>query len=316
MLGNGSSNDRSNGRSNSSSDSDSDRGSKRRLTPSERSTPTSIYAKRTHVRAWFLYAADWAVVLVVTAVSQIILIPDIRRVTFVVTNPNIQQVHVHDDFGMVRAAVVLSTSVPAIIMLLWLGYFKHPFGDIHQAVLGLGMALSFCALFTAIFKQMCAILSPDFLSRCNPATSARDNAFRTGSTLSHYDCTGDELGDGMRYYPSYVASIPACGMSYLSLFAGHQLGLWLHPQARRRLGQIAPRQAADRNRPGQTLVSFISLLPVAAAMTFPAVETTYSGAGSGWGYACSIIIGAVFALWAHIIYCYDMPAAMIGLHTT
>ncbi|KAJ2694628.1 hypothetical protein H4R19_005899 [Coemansia spiralis] len=301
----------SDGSSGSSSATDD---GKRPLSPSETSTPSAVYAKRAHVRVWFLYAADWVTVLVVTAVSQIILIPDTDYVRFTVTNPNIQQHYRRDRFDMTRAAVVLSTSVPTIVMLIWLGYFKHPFSDIHQAALGLAMALSFCALFTAIFKQMCAIPSPDFLSRCGLDDNVFERALLTGAPLSTRDCAETNLGNSLRYFPSYVASIPACGMSYLSLFASHQLGLWVHPQTRRWARQLARRQATNRHRPGQTLMSLVCLLPVAGAMVFPAVESMYFGAGSGWGYACSIFIGVVFALWAHVIYCYDMPAAMPGFH--
>ncbi|KAJ2757672.1 hypothetical protein IWQ56_006202 [Coemansia nantahalensis] len=289
-------------------------GRKRPLSPSETSTPSTVITKRAHARVLLLYAADWVVVVVVTAVSQIILIPDTSYVMFTVTNPNIQQRHIVDRFNIVRAAVTLSTSIPIITMFLWLGYFKHPFSDVHQAALGLGMALSFCALFTAIFKQMCAILSPDFLSRCRLDSDVFERAFLTGASLGIHNCTGSQLGDGARYYPSFTASIPACGLSYLSMFASRQLGLWLHPQTRHWTRQLAPQHAASRNRPGQTVVSFICLLPVAGAMVFPAVESKYFGAGSGWGYASSVLTGVAFALWAHVIYCYDMPAALVGSH--
>ncbi|KAJ2778544.1 hypothetical protein H4R18_004541 [Coemansia javaensis] len=274
-------------------------------------TPNSMYGRS--IRGWtlLLYAADWLIVLVATAVSQIILIPRTWTISFIVTNPDIQQRYNPDTFNLDRAAVVLCTAIPIIVMFVWLGCFKHPFRDIHHVALGLCMALSFAALFTSILKQMCAILSHDFIDRCKPHPDVLQSAFATGRPLTARDCTGDRMLRGLHFYPSYPAVIPACAGSYLGLFASHQLGLLLHPEVRRQIRQVAPCRLTNSNHPGQAVVSFISILPVAGGMAFPAVEARNFGGGSGWGYGCSVLLGFAFGLWGHIIYCCGMPSAAV-----
>ncbi|KAJ2613570.1 hypothetical protein H4S08_002119 [Coemansia sp. RSA 1365] len=280
------------------------------LSSTEKSA-SSIDIGRSYARSWFLYVADWAVAIAITAVSQIILIPKPFSMTFIVTNPDIQQRHFVDKFDLTRVCIVLSTAIPAVIIIIWLGYFKRSVGDIHQALLGLAMALSFSALFTSILKQINVLPSSDFLDRCRLDQADFERSFRTGVALSYRDCKGPDTNSGVRYYPSFTISIISCGMGYLSLFASLQLGLWLHPQVQRQVREFAPERAANRNRPGQTLISLICLLPVAAGMTFPALEAKYHGPGNGWGKTSSIIVGFVAALWAHLLYCSDMPGAMI-----
>ncbi|KAJ2082158.1 hypothetical protein H4R24_001786 [Coemansia sp. RSA 988] len=281
------------------------------LSSTEKSASTSIDVRPTYIRSWLLYMADWAVAIAVTAVSQIILIPKPFSMTFIVTNPDIQQRYYDDQFDLTRVCVVLSTAIPTVIIVLWLGYFRRSVSDIHQALLGLGMALSFCALFTGIFKQTNIIPSSDFLDRCKLNQADFERSYRTGVALSYRDCNGKDVNRAVRYYPSFTMSISSCSMAYLSLFASIQLGLWLHPQVRRQLREIAPGRPANHNRPGQTLISLICLLPIAAGMSFIALEAKYHGPGNGWGTTSGIIIGFVAALWAHILYCSDMPGAMI-----
>ncbi|KAJ2159953.1 hypothetical protein GGF46_002617 [Coemansia sp. RSA 552] len=262
-------------------------------------------------RTWLLYAADWITIITTVAISQVILIPQPFAVQFLPADPGIQQRYTKDEFDITRSSIVLCTAIPIIIVILWLGYFRRPFSDIHQAVLGLGMALSLCVLFTSIFKQLSLILSSDFMDRCKPAPAALERALRAGTPLSYHDCTGPTTQSGLRFYPAFTVTVPSCSMAYLSLFASLQLGLWLHPQVRRQLRETAaPGCGLGLRRPGQMLISFVSLLPVAAGMTFPAMEAKYHGGGNGWGIACSILVGFFFALWAHIIYCSDMPSAL------
>ncbi|KAJ2449404.1 hypothetical protein EV183_004916 [Coemansia sp. RSA 2336] len=282
------------------------------LTATPDSSSASYNRPTTRARTWFLYAADWIVAMAAVAVSQVILIPDPYAVSFVVTNPFIQQPHERDTFDVTRVCVVLGTAIPVVIMLLWLGAFRFSFKDIHLSLLGLGMALSFCALFTAIFKQAALVLSPDFLERCDLSPEDFERSFRTGARISYRACRGPNTVRGLRFYPEFTSTIPLCSLAYLSLFASLQLGLWLHPQVRRQVRAISPWHFASRSRPGQTLVSFISLLPIAAGMTFPALEAKYHGGGNGWGTAFGVLLGFIFALWAHIIYCSDMPGAMVA----
>ncbi|KAJ2574604.1 hypothetical protein GGH19_003680 [Coemansia sp. RSA 1807] len=155
------------------------------LSATEKSSSVSEYGRSaTPIRKWVLHVADWIAVVVVVAVSQIILIPQPYSVSFIVTNPYIQQFHFQDSFDITRACVVLSTAVPVVIIIIWLGYFRRSLGDIHMAVLGLGMALSFCALFVSVFKQMALSLSPDFLGRCELDQADYDRSFNTGARLS------------------------------------------------------------------------------------------------------------------------------------
>ncbi|KAJ2787016.1 hypothetical protein GGI15_001063 [Coemansia interrupta] len=129
--------------------------------------------------------------------------------------------------------------------------------------------------------------------------------------LSYRECQNRNIKRELRLYPATVVTLSSSSMAYLSLFLSVQLGLRLHPQVRRQLRQIDPDESLARSRPGQTLISFICLLPIAAGMAFPAVQTKYQGGGHGWGYGFSTILGYIFALWGHILYCSDLQVAVM-----
>ncbi|KAI7833836.1 hypothetical protein BX661DRAFT_177648 [Kickxella alabastrina] len=188
-----------------------------------------------------------------------------------------------------RVCVVLSTAIP-----------RRPLSEIHHSILGLAMALSFSTLFMSLFKQMSDVLASDFLDRCKLSQEDFDRAYQTGVALSYKDCQNKNIKGDLHMYPvPLVSVISSCAMGYLSLFISIQLGLRLHPQVRRQLREIAPDDAISRSRPGQTLISFITLLPFAA------------GGGHGWGYAVGSLTGLAFAYWAHLLYCSDMAIAVI-----
>ncbi|KAJ1825836.1 hypothetical protein LPJ56_002481 [Coemansia sp. RSA 2599] len=277
-----------------------------------KSAASSGDANRYRIKIWFLYAADWIVVILAITISQLILIPLPHSTSFLVTDPSIQQRFFNNSpVGTERVCVVLCTAVPTVIMVLWLGCFRRPISEIHHSLLGLAMAMSFCALFTSIYKQVATVLAPDFLDKCNLRQEDFDRSFRTGVALSYRDCQNRDIRRELRAYPSAVVTVSSSSMGYLSLFLSLQMGLWLHPASRRQLRMIAPDDAVGHIRPGQTLVSFICLLPVAAGMTFAAIQTKYGGGDVGWGYAFSVILGYIFSLWGHIMYCGDMPVAVI-----
>ncbi|KAI8326410.1 hypothetical protein GQ54DRAFT_281737 [Martensiomyces pterosporus] len=278
-----------------------------------KSAPTSEYV-RSNAQTWWLYAADWATVIIVTAVSQLIIIPWPGSVRFIVTDPNIQQEYSANVVDIVRVCVVLMTAVPVVAMLVWLGYHRRPLHEFHHAILGLANALSFCILFTNIFKQVNNDLSPDFIDRCKPSPGAFEQALRTGASLSYHDCTGEDIKQGIRQFPTVSIAISTCSMAYLSLFASIQFGLHVHPSARRQLQAMSSSGSLEYSRPGQTLASFICLLPIAAGLAFPAVETKYHGGGHGWGYMFGCITGLAFALWAHALYCSDMAVTALLSH--
>ncbi|KAI8321942.1 hypothetical protein GQ54DRAFT_288916 [Martensiomyces pterosporus] len=276
-----------------------------------KSSHTSTYHdNRYSARTLCLYALDWLTAVIAVSVSQIIAIPCSRTTRFLITDPSIQQIFHDDKVDINRVGVVLMTAIPVVIMLLWLGYRQRPFIEFHSAILGLANALSFSILFTMIGKQAGMILSPDFLGRCMPSADAIERSRRTGSPMTLEDCTGSSSGaikQGIRAFPTIPMVLSSCSMGYLSLFASVHLGLRLHPSVQRRLQMTAIDGRVDPLRPGQTLISFICLLPLAAGMALPAVETVFHGGGHGWGYAFSGIIGLGFALWAHTIYVAKLP---------
>ncbi|KAJ2226886.1 hypothetical protein H4R99_007675 [Coemansia sp. RSA 1722] len=267
---------------------------------------------RDRFKIWFLYAADWIVVILAVVISQLILIPLPHSIMFLVTDPTIQQNFSDGSpVGTERVCVVLSTAVPTVIMVLWLGYFRRSAHEIHNSLLGLAMALSMCALFTSVYKQVGAILAPDFINKCDLSQDAFERSFRNNVPLSYRECQNKDIRRELRAFPSSVISVSSSSMGYLSLFLSLQMGLWLHPESRRQLRMIAPDDVVGYVRPGQTLVSFICLLPVAAGMTFAAIQTKYGGGGNGWGYAFSVILGYLFAIWGHVLYCSNMTVALI-----
>ncbi|KAI9503591.1 hypothetical protein GGI25_003711 [Coemansia spiralis] len=163
------------------------------------------YYKRSETKKWVLYAADWITVIIVTVISQLILIPWPLSNNFIASNPDIQQIHHDDDYGIDRISVVLSTAVPTVIIILWLGLLYRPLNELHRSILGLAMALSFCALFTSIFRQMSSILSSDFISLCRPTQEAYLRSVRFGTPISFDDCTNHDIKGSLHDYP--MASI-------------------------------------------------------------------------------------------------------------
>lgn len=171
---------------------------------SKSSTPSSTYGQ--HRPATFkrlLYAADWLAVVVSVATGQLILIPKPHAINFLVTDPSIQQQYENDHFNISRVATIVCTSVPTVSIILWMGWFRRPLNEIHQAILGLYMALSFTSLFAGIFKQITYTLSPDFLRFCNPSPSDISLSVRTGIALPYQVCRNqNNLRQAMRIYPS------------------------------------------------------------------------------------------------------------------
>ncbi|KAJ1887489.1 hypothetical protein LPJ66_009088 [Kickxella alabastrina] len=277
-----------------------------------KSTPSSEYHTRHRAKTWALYAADWITVLIVVTISQLILIPWPKSVYFLVTDPDIQQKFLAGNYNdIIRVCVVLNTAIPTVIMLVWLGFYRRPLSELHHSILGLAMALSFSTLFMSLFKQMSDVLASDFLDRCKLSQEDFDRAYQTGVALSYKDCQNKNIKDDLYMYPVIISVLSSCAMGYLSLFISIQLGLRLHPQVRRQLREIAPDDAISRSRPGQTLISFITLLPFAAGMTFPIILARDQGGGHGWGYALGSLTGLAFAYWAHLLYCSDMAIAII-----
>ncbi|KAJ2909853.1 hypothetical protein GGI21_001464 [Coemansia aciculifera] len=173
------------------------------LSVASKSPPSSGSYPRSKVAAWCLYAADWITVVVVVVVAILILIPKPLSLRFLVTDPSIQQVYHNDRVSIDRVCVVLSTAVPVVIIMLWMGYRRAQLNEIHQAILGLAMAVSFCVLFTAIFKQIGAIPSPDFLDMCDLTQADFDTAFRTGVPISYQQCRNKDISAETHEFPPF-----------------------------------------------------------------------------------------------------------------
>ncbi|KAJ2818197.1 hypothetical protein FBU31_005962, partial [Coemansia sp. 'formosensis'] len=154
------------------------------LSVASKSPPSSGSYSRSKVAAWFLYAADWITVVIVVSAGVVILIPKPLDMRFLVTDTSIQQVYHNDRVSIDRVCVVLSTSVPTVIIMLWMGYRRAKLNELHQAILGLALSLSLATLFTSIFKQLGAIPSPDFLDLCQLPQEDFDFAYRTGAAVS------------------------------------------------------------------------------------------------------------------------------------
>ncbi|KAJ2340617.1 hypothetical protein GGH92_006182, partial [Coemansia sp. RSA 2673] len=173
------------------------------LSVASKSPPSSGSYSRSKVVAWFLYAADWITVVIVVAAAIVILIPKPLSMKFLVTDASIQQVYHNDRVSIDRVCVVLTTSIPTVIIMLWMGYRRAKLNELHQAILGLALSISLCSLFTSIFKQMGAIPSPDFLDLCQLSQEDFDRAYRTGVSVSFRQCQNKDINHEMREFPLF-----------------------------------------------------------------------------------------------------------------
>ncbi|KAJ1650591.1 hypothetical protein GGF38_005787 [Coemansia sp. RSA 25] len=173
------------------------------LSVASKSPPSSGSYSRSKVAVWCLYAADWITVVAIVAAAMVILIPKPLERQFLVTDPSIQQIYHNDRVSIDRICVVLSTAVPVVVITLWMGYRRAQLNEIHQAILGLALSVSFCCLFTAIFKQLGAIFSPDFLDFCDLPQADFDRAFRTGASVSYHQCQNKDIYHEMHEFPLF-----------------------------------------------------------------------------------------------------------------
>jgi diacylglycerol diphosphate phosphatase/phosphatidate phosphatase len=92
--------------------------------------------------------------------------------------------------------------VPALVLTgIAAGVHRRAY-EVHQALLGLAIALSSTSLLIHVFKNFIGRPRPDFLDRCQPPSGATD-PFMALSTISV--CTQTDakiLADGMKSFPS------------------------------------------------------------------------------------------------------------------
>ena len=92
--------------------------------------------------------------------------------------------------------------VPAVVLAVVAMGIRRSAYDLHQAYLGLGVALASTSLIIHIFKNFVGRPRPDFLDRCQPVSGAVD-PFMGLSTIDVCTQTNMKiLYDGMKSFPS------------------------------------------------------------------------------------------------------------------
>ena len=118
---------------------------------------------------------------------------------------------------------ILVVSVPLVSILI-VSLWKHdPLSTLAESVFSLTGALSLVSFLVSFLQVVCAKRTPDFVSRCWPSGAEEIN-------LEH--CTGNikEQVEGLRSFPSGLASWSVCNLFWTSLYLSEKLGLFSSPR--------------------------------------------------------------------------------------
>ena len=128
----------------------------------------------------------------------------------------------HSTYSTVPLYLVV-ISVPLVSILI-VSVWKHdPLSVSAEAVFSLTGALSLVCFLVSFLQVVCANKTPDFVSRCWP------DGVKEGD-LEH--CTGDVKTEveGLRSFPSGLASWSVCILFWTSLYVSEKLGLFSFPR--------------------------------------------------------------------------------------
>ncbi|KAI6650983.1 Phosphatidate phosphatase PPAPDC1B [Oopsacas minuta] len=108
--------------------------------------------------------------------------------------------------------------VPLTSILISSAWRHDPIFSSANAIFSLSGALSVTSFLVSYLQVVCANRSPDFVSRCWP----------DGAAIVLGQCTGDmnKIHDGLRSFPSGIASWSMCNLFWTSLFISEKLGIF------------------------------------------------------------------------------------------
>ncbi|KAI8051521.1 phosphatidic acid phosphatase type 2/haloperoxidase [Syncephalis plumigaleata] len=161
---------------------------------------------RRHRRLVWHRLGDWVLVALMTGVAFLLdLAPAFNR-QFSLTDTTIQYPMSKKSTVPSAALFVISTIVPALILT--------SIAVVHQALLGLGIALSSTSLFIHIFKNFIGRPRPDFLDRCQPPS----DSFAGLGFLSFYIAGKLRIFDERGFvYKPLLALLPLLGAALVAI---------------------------------------------------------------------------------------------------
>ncbi|KAJ3011749.1 hypothetical protein HKX48_006687 [Thoreauomyces humboldtii] len=172
---------------------------------------------------------------------------------------------------------VIAFAVPIVVIFgVSLGVKRSVF-DLHQALLGLCVALSFTLLITQIVKVAVGGLRPDFLARCQPIYD--DSLLK--QVVSCQGSAGD-IKEGRKSFFSGHSSLSWAGLGFLSLYLSRHLNFYKKP--------LAPKYA-------------LTIIPVIAALL-----VSISRVDNYWHRWQDVVVGAAVGI-TMAIYCYRYHCA-------
>jgi diacylglycerol diphosphate phosphatase/phosphatidate phosphatase len=178
---------------------------------------------RRHRRLVIYRLLDWLVVAIL-AIGAFMLdrIPAFHR-HFSLTDKTIQFPLAPSSTVSTFHLSLISIATPAVILGLVACVIRRSPYDMHQAYLGLGVALSSTSLFVHMFKNFIGRPRPDFIARCQPPEDAADPLLG----LSTIDiCTQTDLEllyDGMKSFPSGHSAYAFAGMAFVTFYLAGKL---------------------------------------------------------------------------------------------
>ncbi|RKP08942.1 phosphatidic acid phosphatase type 2/haloperoxidase [Thamnocephalis sphaerospora] len=174
---------------------------------------------------WPTYLIDWgccAVFLIASLCLELVM--PFRR-HFSVTDKEISFPYTEHETVSSVALVVIAFVVPLVLLVAINQVARRGLFDLHQSVLGLGLAITLTTIFTEIAKITIGRPRPDFLSRCKP-TVDQDPPFSL-STTEVCTWTSNYIKlDAMRSFMSGHTSSCFAGLGFLTFYLAGKMHIF------------------------------------------------------------------------------------------
>jgi diacylglycerol diphosphate phosphatase/phosphatidate phosphatase len=180
---------------------------------------TLVALIRHHLRDWL-----WIVVMAILELVDYFLIPPFKRF---ITATIVQNYR----FPMKGETVpTWSVGVIAVVLpfLIFLAVYikKRSIRDLHNAFLGLAMAIVITALFTDGIKNLVGMPRPDFYHRCFPDGVATYTNDADQQVICHPNVSARAFHDAYKSFPSGHVSWAFAGLGYLSFYLAGKMSLF------------------------------------------------------------------------------------------
>ncbi|KAM0756604.1 acid phosphatase/Vanadium-dependent haloperoxidase [Meredithblackwellia eburnea MCA 4105] len=194
---------------------------------------------KTRLRLVASYLPDW--ILTVVLISLVLWFTHAagHQREFSLTDTSIQHTFAVKERVPFQMAIIYAGAIPAGLMAILAVFWRRSFWDLHNALLGLLLALALATAVTNIVKVTVGRPRPDFIDRCQPLKDAI-NAIPYGLanvTVCTSDQTSNTFIDGFKSFPSGHSSFSFAGLGYLSLYwagkmhlfdeKGHAIKAWI-----------------------------------------------------------------------------------------